>query len=416
MKGKRYFPPMFFRPLQLAEMRKQVEKKFGETGDYWLRKLSPLKLPDLLAKIRALPMDLKVIREFGHSLSRIESRLLIYEYPYYQEEKLTQKKIILVLISCYRTEIGRKAWDIFQTHVLDDYLPALLKVAFEKEDSSFLGLEAEARQQLSQAFAEPEQVIPALRDLLIHSKRVAEDVLASWKVKQDSVLYHTLLREMLAYGLHDDSLLNREGVSFVRTFLDKLTLEDYKQILKVYIAHRNYQSFHHELMIQAIQKLGDPRHYERAWQFLSGDELRQVKLWVMQHDLQSFFSQIKDNVRFQYWKRYLQYMEEIHHYDEVPVLCMDFGAFVVVEFGRSGAAYFYHKDGFYKVIMNKVEKLRRSYRSLRANERVFKYRKIYWLNGERLYIHSLSHHINWQTRFDQYMLQYLRGNFDFKHY
>ena len=227
MQGKRYFPLMYFQPLKLIESRKQVEKRFGEYADHWIWKKTQMKLPDLLAKIRALPMDLEVIGEFGRKLSRIESRILIYEYPYHQEEKLTQKKIILVLIACYRPEIGRKAWEIFQTQVDDNYLPSLLKIAFQKSDSTFLGLQAEARQQLTAAFEDPDRAIQALSNMLIHTDQKAADVLASWKIKQHSRLDNTLLKEMLINGIHDDNLIDREGISFITTFLDNLTLEDY---------------------------------------------------------------------------------------------------------------------------------------------------------------------------------------------
>ena len=104
-------------------------------------------------------------------------------------------------------------------------------------------------------------------------------------------------------------------------------------------------------MNQGIQKLGDPRHQIRSWQFLSKDELEQVKLWVMQQDLESFFGLFHDNERFDYWKRFLKYMRDVHSYKDIQVLCMDFSSFVVVEFGKIGAAYFYHREGFYKVIL-----------------------------------------------------------------
>lgn len=102
-------------------------------------------------------------------------------------------------------------------------------------------------------------------------------------------------------------------------------------------------------------------------------------------------------------------MRDVHSYKDIQVLCMDFSSFVVVEFGKIGAAYFYHREGFYKVILKSVNNRRR------RKVDHFKYKEAYYFDGYKLFINKLDHHKNWSNRFDQYMLQYLRGNFDFKH-
>lgn len=415
MPDKLRFRPISFTPHKLVEARKYAEKKYKDAEEHFIRKLSQRKMPNLLAKIRAIPQDPETVRKFALSLSKIEVRILIYEYPYYQEEKETMQKIILILMICYRKEIGRKAWEIYQNQIKDPYLPKLLHFVFRKEDPSFLGLDHQGRQELTDAFSTKKDPIHNLSTKLVHTDKLADDVLDSWKIKPESMLQLKLIKEMLVEGLVDDHIINREGALIIKSYLDRVTLEDYKDILKKYITHRDYQQFDKEMMIQAIQKLGEPRHHDRPWQFLSKEELNKVKQWIMHNDLQTFFSHIKDNRRFNYWKKYLEHMRDVKIFDEPLVVCMDFGAFVVVEFGRSGAAYFYHQVGFYEVILKYVNQHKRAYRSLRNKEHLFKYRDEYERDGYKLYIHRLPHSgYYWDVKFDQHMLQYLHGNFNYQ--
>ncbi|GGK31632.1 hypothetical protein GCM10010965_25580 [Caldalkalibacillus thermarum] len=391
-----------------------VERRYKHAEEEIILKLSKRRLPDLLDEIRALPMDPEVVKEFGRSLSKVKIRMLIYEYPYHQEEKETQQKIVLILMAGYRREVGRKAWDIFQSHADDPYLPKLLQFIFRKEDASFLGLEPHARQQLTDAFTNKGNPIDRLVTLLLGSNQQAADVLSSWKIKSDTVLQSRLIKEMLVLGLADDRILKREGIVAVKSYLENMILEDYKTVLKVYLTHRDYRQFEKEILVQGLQKLGDPRHNRRPWQFLADEEMQKVIQWLMQNDLATFFGRIKDNERFNYWKKYLDFMRDVKVFDEPPVLCMDFGSFVVVEFGHSGAAYFYHREGFYNVVLKKIADLQRGYRSLRSKEYLFKYRDEYRRDGYRLYIHRLPHAGYWTGKFDEHMQHYLRGNFKYQ--
>jgi hypothetical protein len=95
-------------------------------------------------------------------------------------------------------------------------------------------------------------------------------------------------------------------------------------------------------------------------------------------------------------------------------LFMDFGRFVVVEFGIMGAAYFYHKIGFEEYIrpIKHSDRFRRT-RSIQTKESMFKditKKK----QGMDLFINKLHHVGNWQGKFDSYMWHYLKDQFNYE--
>ena len=101
-------------------------------------------------------------------------------------------------------------------------------------------------------------------------------------------------------------------------------------------------------------------------------------------------------------------MEKVKPLKSPLVAFIYFKNFVVVEFGNMGAAYFYHREGFEKLIYPRINDYRfrnsrsESYREGKLKDTTI---KSYDLD---LFIIKLNHQGNWPHRFDTEMIELLQ--------
>jgi hypothetical protein len=409
MKNSNYFHHFSFIPMKLAEERTKVEKQFKDIDKDIALNRRHTQLPKLLEKIRATKHE--KIHELAESLTKMDIRLLVYEYPYPNENKETRHKINRILTTRYTIEVGRTAWDLFQQDISDEFLQDLIRASYSKEMETFLGIKEALLVPLQRAINISNNIIDGLVQYLLKSKLKSESILAEWKVKKGSVLEEALIKKMLNDGLHDDFIIARDGEEFISKSLEVFSLDDYKMLLKVYIEARGFEDFHPSILHQATKfRLGNPREREEEWSFLTEEALLQVKRWVIQKNLIEIFASDGDNKRFNYWKRFIKYMDDVELVKDPKVAFIYFREFVVVEFGNIGAAYFYHKDGFKKFISPVKNSYRfKNLKSTSAREEMLKER-IPEKQGTKLFMNKLDHRGQiWMRRFDEQMQRYLNS-------
>lgn len=397
MNSPRYFI-FSFPPKKLVEERVLVQTKFADAEKNVMRKRSKMNLPKLLEKIRNVGNG--EFSDFINSLTRMDILLLIYEYPFPHENPDTKMRINDILSQKYTTLVGRTAWQLFQQDIEDRYLQQLIKKSIELEKGSFLHIDEEYLVPLERAIKKDKDIIRELTNFLLSSKNPSLDILSRWKVKEGSNLEDRLIYDMLLEGLNDNSIINRDGVSNVAKAFEKYSMNEYKSLLKIYIESRNHKSFHYELLNQAIKRLYNPNDRLEDWTFLTSQGVEQVKRWLMVNELKKFFDNDTNSKRFDYWKRYIDYMELVMPLKNPFVAFMYFKNFVVVEFGDMGAAYFYHREGFEEVIYPRINDYRfKNKKSQSARESMLKETDTS-LGGFELYIIKMEHRGNWPDRFD----------------
>lgn len=416
MTNRNRFPQFSFNPNKLRIERKLIEKKYEDAGKQILLKLGRKRFLSLIEKIRTLANNQKVLKEFATNLKKGDIRLLSYEYPFHDETTETLEKLTNVLIYGYISDVGRTMWLLFQHKYEDKYIHRILQHTFMVEIPSFLGLSDNARNQLNNATKGEENFLLQLVDTMVLAEGKTKNVLNNWKVKEDSNLYRYLFKERLINGIASQSFIHLEGIQEIIEQIHQLTNKDFKRMLINYVSSRSSEDFHDLIMVQSLERFGNPRKDDRPWSFLSNDDFKKVIEWILQYELKKFFEQDTDNNRFIYWRNYLSYLKNLDIIEDPSIISMDFGSFVVVEFGKIGAAYFYHREGFYKVIFpRKKEPWFLNSRNHQKKERTFKEKYVYDYNGIPLYIHDIHHRGQWYSKFDYHMNEFLRGNFDYKY-
>jgi hypothetical protein len=406
MQNSKLFFHFNFTPKKLSEERAKIEKQFKDIDKDIAISRSHTLLPKLLERIRVTSLD--KIDKLVATLSKIDIRLLIYEYPYPNEKEETRNKINKILTTKYTSIVGRTAWELFQHDITDLFLQDLIRDSYMNEPETFLGIKEDLLIPVQKAMKSSGSIIDGLVPYLLKSNLMVKKILDGWKVKGESVLEHALLKKMFLEGLHDNFIISRDGEEFVSRILEKFTMDDYKKVLKIYLENRSFEKFHTSILNDAIKlRFGDPRKNEDAWNFLSSEALTQVKRWVIRQNLEEIFASDPDNKRFNYWKRFIRYMDDVELLKDPKVAFIYFNKFVVVEYGNIGAAYFYHKEGFEKFILPIKDSPEFRRKSTNVKESMFKDRSSE-KNGIKLFINKLAHlGVMWTRRFDEQMQKYL---------
>jgi hypothetical protein len=409
MQNSKYFHLFSFTPNRLTEERLKLEEQYKNIEQEIALNRIYTQLPKLLAKIRATALE--GIYILADSLSKMDIRLLVYEYPFHKEKRETRQKINKILASRYTSIVGKTAWDLFQQDISDPLLLELIRDSYHKERETFLGIKEEYLAPFEKAMSKNESILTSLASFMAKSNLKSEKLLKEWKVRKDSVLDLELIKQMFYSGLHESFIISRDGEEFVVKALEKFAMNDYKKALKIYLEARSFEQFHDSIVHNAVKsRLGDPLKHEADWRFLSEKALLQVKRWVIQKNLIEIFASDANNERFNYWKRFIKYMHNVELLEDPKVAFIYFKDFVVVEFGNIGAAYFYHKTGFEKFIL--PIKYRREFRTKRtsAKEDMLKDRVEVKQDGTKLFLTKLDHRGQiWTYKFDQQMQTYLRG-------
>ncbi|MEH6954437.1 EH signature domain-containing protein [Neobacillus drentensis] len=391
-----------FHPTKLLEERIEVEKKFSNVEEGILKIRIGDNLPRLLDKIRKVEM--KNIHKLINTFRKMDVMMLIYEYPFSNESHETRLKINEILMNKYTALVGITAWNLFQQDIHDSYLMNLLKRSYDKEKETFLNIDSSFLEPMGKAIEDKDGIINGLVKYLVTTRYPFKEVLAKWKVKKGSVLEEQLISAMLYKGLFSDFILKRDGTENIAEILNQYPMNEYKKLIKIYLEARNRDKFNIILLNQAIRRLQDPRVRKDDWTFLSAKAIKEVEKWLLEDKLKKFFENDSNNKRFDYWKRYIDYMEDVTPLKIPPVAFIYFKNFVVVEFGNIGnAAYFYHKDAFKEIILPRTKSQAFIYTSsVQRKESILKEPEVIY-KGKKLFITKMSHSGNWQNRFDNEM-------------
>lgn len=401
MSNLRIFPTFHFRPMKLKSTVEQLRVKYQHEGQV-SEMLTSIKLPSLLKRIRRLNNSYEELVDFSRHLSRIDLNILATEFPYNKEDQETIKKIIFILKERYERVIGRRFWHHYQYDFLDDTILDMVQFSFEKENANFLGLSSTMREDYNQIFAtsEPTRVINQMTLTLGNEKKYIKDSLSEWKIEEDSLLAQELTLRIIEQFIDKKWFVKTQGTSFLMEKLEHLDEKRYKVIMNNYLTSFTYETFDENLLTQLINRLGDPRKNENKWINISENAVQKVKMYLMNLELFDFFD--ADSERFNYWKKYLRYIDNVDLLDKPPVAAMYFGEFVAVEFANKGnAAYFYKQSEFKKQLAHK----------LIANMSESQLKD----PSANFFIHKIDHRGRWQARVDEYMINYLKGNLTYTH-
>lgn len=411
MEINQYFYLFSFKPQLLMDERIRVERKYKNKAVDIIKRRGKMLLPKLLELIRSTPIE--KIEELAQSLKKMEVLLLIYDdYPFPNENQETVLKINRILTSRYSIEVGKTAWTIFQHQFEEVLLQDLLRGVYHVDRFGFLLLDDRLQERMEHAVCHKGGMVQGLTSMVLSMDMKTKDIFDKLKVEEESKLEATLMKNVLEQGLATDELINRDGTEFIVRLLDKYPMDEYKLLIRIYLEARKFNQFHANLIQQAVDRLRDPRERITDWEFLSDEAVEEVKRWLIQKKLQIIFKDDQDNKRLNYWKRFIDYMQDVELIQDPMIAFIYFDKFVVVEYGQMGAAYFYHREGFDQII----HPISTSYSFKNSRSRTNKEAMLKvperTRKGIPLYIDKLGHHgRNWADKFDYYMRYYLDGVF-----
>lgn len=403
MNNELRFREFTFLPLKLRQQKESVKKKYKDLEEQDLERGVKKRLPLLLEQIRKIPLHEKhKLIDFADKLMVKDVRLIAYAYPYEQENNETLEKIVFILSRRTDNFIGRLMWNQFQVIPHDTYLQILIRNILIK-NRQFLNLEVVAEKEFA-SFLRVQTILSGMVTELIYSVRTIEESLLLWKVRKDSTLYWMLIQEALYLGISQDKFIQKEKPDGIIQYLSKIQHQKMLSTMMRYIDSFEHDSFENIIINHLIHKIGEPGKKHSDWNKFTESQVKKIGLWLNYNQLMKFFSEDNEHQRFDYWKKYLRVIQSLEVKQEPPIAIMNFGGFIAVEFARTGnACYFYEPTGFYK------------------NMNFSRYRRVsetsYKNRDANYYINKLSHHPEpgWHPRFDMYMNQYLKGNFDFHH-
>ena len=128
-----------------------------------------------------------------------------------------------------------------------------------------------------------------------------------------------------------------------------LNFERLKKAIENYLTVVELDSFHDELMIFILKNFGVPGERTSTWEGISQIAQDKCRIWYYKLELEEFFNIDHETgkERFDFWEQYLDKIKNIRVGKEELILIMDFGRYMVVEFGKTGnAAYIYNKESF----------------------------------------------------------------------
>ncbi|WP_428912058.1 EH signature domain-containing protein [Niallia sp. Krafla_26] len=397
MSNRYVFPNFHFFPKELNEEVKSLAKKYKQ-ADKISENLTRVKLPKLLAEIRALADDRDEIIRFAKKLKKLDINILATEYPYEKENKSTTRKIIIILQERYYRIVGRRFWIHFLLNPYDPYIINILNFAFTNENENFLGLQPSIRDKYQKLFSQSSSLIVNMAIEIANEKRKIYESFADWKIKLESRLAFELWLTILELFINEEWFINIQGTNLIEEKLENLPFETYKKIINNYLTHFDFTEYHSNLLRQVINRMGDPRDNLHRWNGISDETINKVKTWLFKQELFNFL----DYDRFNYWEQYLRKVNDINMITDPPVAAMYFNNFVVLEFANIGnAAYFYEVDGFKKHIEPRLKTfIPESYLKDRHAD---------------YFINKLNHAGHWHSRFDDYMIHYFNGHFWYRH-
>jgi len=398
------FPTFHFKPLKLGEEVQRLQNKYKQREQVPANIITN-KLPDILAQIRKLKNEKEDIIKFDRKLKSIDDNILSSEYPYEQEDDITTSKIIIILIEKYTSIVGRRFWSHFQHSPFDKSIIQMLLHVFKHESENFNAFKPHIRENYNLIFktSNSEKVLEQLSRTIGYSKKKIEASFKEWKIEEDSKLSKELWLRILNTYLKEQWFIKLQSVQIIREKLKKLDLGRYKDIITTYLEFNEYQNYNDELLMQVIDRLKDPRENLYRWIGIPKSVIEKVKKYLLEKNLFLFFREDNDSERFAYWQRYIRYMGDIVIEQDPPIAAMYFPDFVVVEFANKGnAAYFYEKEGFSKYLAHKIK------RNIKESELKDPHAEYF--------IHKLNHAGHWPSRYDQYMVNFLRGNLYYRHY
>src|SRR5699024_7664035 len=331
-----------------GEKVQQLQRKYKE-GSQVPDNIISKKLPDILIQIRQLNNDRDEVIKFARKLKGIDINILSSEYPYEQEDNITTNKIIMILIERYTSIVGRRFWTHYQHFPYDEKIVDMLSYVFANEDENFLALKPSIRKNYNGMFNtnNTKKIINQISNEIGNTKEKISDSFKEWKVEDNSRLSYELWLQILETFLKKQWFITLQNPSIIKEKLNNIDLERYKGILTTYLEAVDYQTYNDELIAQVIDRLKDPREDLQRWIDIPESVIEKVKSYLLEKRLFLFFSEDNDSERFNYWKKYIRYMDEIDIVKEPPIAAMYFPDYVVVEFANIGnAAYFYEKEGF----------------------------------------------------------------------
>lgn len=402
-----------FIPRKLREEREKLHNKYGDGEAYFPEEMKERFLSKLLNKIKKISFEDEIFKKFSLSLNKMEIRLLLYDFPFLNETESLNQKILKIFHFAYTSEIGINFWSRLQNNYANKDVLEFLCSVFKIEKENFLNLDTQSRKELNHLL--DDNFFNNLVLFFAQSNQSLMDNLIRFKLDEKRPLGREIIKQTILKTIVTDNVINKNGIPFILRYMSSYFEDDYKIFCKSYISNRKFDKFHYDIIKHMLTRLSDPRYKKEPWDFLDEYSIQQLINFLNLNDMKTFFEQDGDNERFNYWKKYFEIMKDFDLIKKGNILCMDFDQFVVVEFGNIGAAYFYHKRGFDKIIKpSKKQQL-----SNAALISAYKNR-IERLQGVPLFINRLTHYRNdmrsyWHEPFDAYMNEYLRGNFNFKH-
>ncbi|AOM83538.1 hypothetical protein [Salisediminibacterium beveridgei] len=403
----------YFKPTKMKIVTKQLSDKYDENTGIVSQSKHQKRLDRLMRKIRLLENTDEAIDTFSSEIKEKETRTLLSVFPDMKESEETLNKCALLLSKVESDLVPTRLWRTYQRMYLNDFV--LYTLTNRPEIINELGIiNNSLRLELQKAF-DSTVIHEAIYSVIEGMNGAVSERLNVINIDEKSTLGIYLVEEMLIKNIPDDQYVQIETLEGIIKQFNKMDLNKKKRAIMNYIESKEFQYFNRSILDMAFKDFGSIKNHNHRWDFLNYNQLEKLNNWLMLSNIEEVFASDKDNERFEFWKNYIQHMKEAYLIKKQPIILMRFEGFAVVEFGKKGAAYFYHEEGFEKVILPVKNSER--FRHLNSAEGInglfkrkdeFKDRR----TGAQLYINSYPHHSGWQRRFNLYMSNYLNGNFE----
>jgi EH_Signature domain len=386
----------FYTPKNLQKERILTEEKYYLLENEIIQSRVQVVLPRLLKLMQLVQSER--IKYISSRLKKMDIKVLMQEYPFLKENQETRMKINEILIDCYQLWIGKRVWASFQENCFDPIISQLLNALLYHDKEEILNIPEE---DVYPVLQHPKGIFYGIAEYVVSYTKGISEALSSLKIEQGSNLEVHLVMYLLQSNLNSDRIVNKEGAYEITRLLTMIPKENYLDLFSIYIQSRNSNHLQAEIMNQAINILSDPRVDVTNWLFLNEENLKKVKTWLFNNDLEIFFGE--GNRRFKFWSNYNEFIEHTIKLVSPNVLFLYFKHFVVMEFGDGGAAYFYDKSGFEEKILPIIRSTKfLKNKNMSNKESMIKILNPYE-NGKALFLTKLSHTKNWEMNFSRYL-------------
>lgn len=327
-----------YTPNKLIQTRKEFNERYkGKTGLIHQSEFSKQRFEELIEEIRG--QETKNLAFFSRWLTERDIFLLANGFNAINDE-IIKRKVLQVFNICGSEKVIKQLFSNFLRNWHDALLKNFLKELLNKQVYDFP---------------------PAIWAEILKENNIEEYI--GYEISHKSQPITESLRELgldgnlelvqeckyWTYLKANSSFFRVQESEQLREDFSHLSLERLKKVVDNYLKVMDQNNFHNNLMVFILKSLGIPNETNTNWNGISETAKEKFRNWFYRSELEKFFrlDPATGKERFEFWKKYVNNIKNLKVEENELILIMDFGRYIVVEFGKTGnAAYIYNKNVF----------------------------------------------------------------------